>query len=153
YRLGSTGINLIQLDAAGRLPFPQPATFDFVMLDAPCSGLGTLQRNPEIKWRMNADKVRELAVLQERMLNNAAEQVRSGGLLVYSVCSTEVEEGEAVIARFRRDHRAFRDLTRERLTAMGLDPQPFLTASFGARTFPHRQGTEGFFVCVLWRRR
>ena len=152
-RLESTAINLVQLDAAGRLPFPQPARFDFVLLDAPCSGLGTLQRNPEIKWRMNAAKVLELAELQERMLINAASQVRAGGLLAYSVCSTELEEGEEVIARFRRGHPEFRDLTRERLSALGLDPQPLLTASFGARTFPHRHGTEGFFVCVLWRRR
>jgi 16S rRNA (cytosine967-C5)-methyltransferase len=152
-RFGMTRINPVQLDAAGPLPFPQPASFDCVLVDAPCSGLGTLQRNPEIKWRMIFDKIRELASLQDQLITNAAEQVRVGGLLTYSVCSTEPEEGEEVIARFRHNHPEFRDLTRERLTALGLDPMPLLTPSFGARTFPHRQGTEGFFVCVLWRRR
>jgi 16S rRNA (cytosine967-C5)-methyltransferase len=152
-RLGMTRINPMQLDAAGPLPFPQSASFDCVLVDAPCSGLGTLQRNPEIKWRMSVEKIRELAALQDRLVTNAAGQVRAGGLLTYSVCSTEPEEGEEVIARFRSNHPEFRDLTRERLTAIGLDPMPLLTPSFGARTFPHRQGTEGFFVCVLWRRR
>jgi 16S rRNA (cytosine967-C5)-methyltransferase len=152
-KLEATGIFPVQLNASGRLPFAQPAMFDYVLLDAPCSGLGTLQRNPEIKWRMNVAKIRELADLQERMLALAAFQVRAGGLLTYSVCSTEIEEGEEVIARFRLDHPEFRDITRERLTGLGLDPLPMLTASFGARTYPHRQGTEGFYVCVLWRRR
>jgi 16S rRNA (cytosine967-C5)-methyltransferase len=152
-RFGMTRINPVQLDAAGPLPFPQPASFDCVLVDAPCSGLGTLQRNPEIKWRMIFDKIRELGSLQDQLITKAAEQVRVGGLLTYSVCSTEPEEGEEVIARFRHNHPEFRDLTRERLTALGLDPMPLLTPSFGARTFPHRQGTEGFFVCVLWRRR
>jgi 16S rRNA (cytosine967-C5)-methyltransferase len=152
-RFGMTRINPVQLDAAGPLPFPQPASFDCVLVDAPCSGLGTLNRNPEIKWRMSVEKIRELAALQDRLITNAAGQVRAGGLLTYSVCSTEVEEGEEVITRFRHNHPEFRDLTRERLTALGLDPMPLLTPSFGARTFPHRQGTEGFFVCVLWRRR
>jgi 16S rRNA (cytosine967-C5)-methyltransferase len=152
-RFGMARINLVQLDAAGALPFPQPASFDCVLVDAPCSGLGTLQRNPEIKWRMSIEKIRELAALQDRLITNAAGQVRAGGLLTYSVCSTEVEEGEEVVARFRQNHPEFRDLTRERLTALGLDPMPLLTPSFGARTFPHRQGAEGFFICVLWRRR
>jgi 16S rRNA (cytosine967-C5)-methyltransferase len=152
-RFGMTRINPVQLDAAGPLPFPQPASFDCVLVDAPCSGLGTLNRNPEIKWRMSVEKIRDLAALQDRLITSAAGQVRVGGLLTYSVCSTEVEEGEEVIARFRQNHPEFRDLTRERLTALGLDPMPLLTPSFGARTFPHRQGTEGFFVCVLWRRR
>jgi 16S rRNA (cytosine967-C5)-methyltransferase len=141
-RLSMTRINLVQLDATDQLPFPQPASFDFVLVDAPCSGLGTLQRNPEIKWRMSVEKIRELAALQDRLITSAAGQVRAGGLLTYSVCSTEVEEGEEVIARFRQNHPEFRDLTRERLTALGLDPMPLLTPSFGARTFPHRQVTE-----------
>ncbi len=152
-KLGKTRINPVQLDAAGELPFPRPGSFDTVLVDAPCSGLGTLQRNPEIKWRMSIEKIRELAALQDRLITNAAGQVRPGGLLTYSVCSTEVEEGEDVIARFRQNHPEFRDLTRERLTGLGLDPVTLLTSSFGARTFSHRHGTEGFFVCVLWRRR
>jgi 16S rRNA (cytosine967-C5)-methyltransferase len=156
-RLGVTHIHPLQLDAARTLPFTaslhQGGVFDLVLLDAPCSGLGTLQRHPEIKWRMTPEKIVELAELQKRLLAQAARQVRPGGLLTYAVCSTEPEEGEEVIAQFRQTHPEFRDVTCERLIELSLDPAPLLTSSFGARTFTHRQGTESFFVCVLWRRK
>ena len=151
-RLGLNQINLIQLDATRESPFA-PASFDLVLLDAPCSGLGTLQRHPEIKWRMAESKIPELAELQKRLLDNAARQLRAGGMLVYSVCSTEPEEGEQIIEWFRQENAGFRDMTRERLVELGIDPSPLLTANYGARTFAHRQGTESFFFCVLWKRR
>lgn len=150
-RLGVNRIQLIQLDAARDLPFNE--TFDLVLLDAPCSGLGTLGRHPEIKWRMNEARVNLLAALQMKLIENAAASLRSGGILVYSVCSTEPEEGEEVIAWFRRNHPEFRDMTRERLVELGLDSSPLLTTSFGARTFTHRHGSESFFFCGLWKRR
>ncbi|MGE0885847.1 MAG: 16S rRNA (cytosine(967)-C(5))-methyltransferase RsmB [Blastocatellales bacterium] len=151
-RLSIKNIRAIRLDGERQMPF-EPESFDVVLLDAPCSGLGTLQRNPEIKWRIREEKIIELADLQKRLLVNAAEQVKDGGLLVYSVCSTEPEEGEEVISWFRSQHSEFRDLTRERLIELGIDPAPLLTSSFGARTFTHRQGTESFFFCVLWKRK
>ena len=144
-----TNLNLLQLDATKPLPFAADAKFDAVLLDAPCSGLGTLQRHPEIKWRATETKIHELAALQKRLLDTAASQVQPGGLLTYSVCSTEAEEGEEVIARFQEQHPTFRDVTRERLTALGIDPTELITSTLGARTFPHRQNCEGFFVCVL----
>jgi 16S rRNA (cytosine967-C5)-methyltransferase len=144
-----TNLNLLQLDATKPLPFVADAQFDAVLLDAPCSGLGTLQRHPEIKWRMTQTRINELAALQKRLLVNAAFQVQPGGFLTYSVCSTEPEEGEAVIAWFQAQHPTFRDVTRERLTALRIDPTALMTSTLGARTFPHRQGCEGFFVCVL----
>ncbi|MCI0664752.1 MAG: 16S rRNA (cytosine(967)-C(5))-methyltransferase RsmB [Acidobacteria bacterium] len=150
---GYESLNLIQLDASGDLPFTQPGNFDLVLLDAPCSGLGTLARHPEIKWRTKLEKVLELSLLQSRLIENAAGQVRAGGLLIYAVCSTEIEEGEEVIRRFRHSHSEYRDVTREKLIESGIDPAPLLTSTFGARTFPHRQGTEGFFICVLWKRK
>lgn len=145
-------LNLLQLDASKALPFAD-TKFDFVLLDAPCSGLGTLQRHPEIKWRIQETKIKELAALQQQLLANAATQVNTGGLLVYSVCSTEGEEGENVIAAFRATHPEFHDVTRERLTELGIEAEALMTATFGARTFPHRQGCEGFFVCALCKRR
>ncbi len=150
-RAGVTKLNLVRLDATRELPFA--VEFDSILLDAPCSGLGTLQRQPEIKWRANEAKVRELAGLQKQLIANAASQLRAGGLLTYSVCSTEPEEAEDVIAWFRSSHTGFRDVTRERLVELGIDPTPLLTSSFGARTFPHRQHTEGFFFSTLWKRR
>jgi 16S rRNA (cytosine967-C5)-methyltransferase len=151
-RMGLNRINLVQLDATLEAPFASES-FDLVLLDAPCSGLGTLQRHPEIKWRITEDRIAELAELQKRLLSNAARQLRAGGLLVYSVCSTEPEEGEQIIEWFRSEHEGFRDMTRERLVELGVDPLPLLTARCGARAFTHRQGTESFFFCVLWKRR
>jgi 16S rRNA (cytosine967-C5)-methyltransferase len=151
-RLGAGNIHLVQLDAAAPLPFDQVEGFDVVLLDAPCSGLGTLQRHPEIKLRMTEDRIERLAELQKRLIANAARQLCVGGLLVYSVCSTEPEEGEEVVAWFRQNNSEFRDLTRERLVEIGLDPSPLLTPSFGARTHTSRHGSESFFFCVLWKR-
>ena len=151
-RLGTENIVTVRLNAEQDMPF-EPERFDLVLLDAPCSGLGTLQRNPEIKWRVKEDKIIELAELQKRLLVNAAAQVAPGGLLIYSVCSTEPEEGEDIISWFRREHPEYRDMTRERLTELGIDPTPLLTSSFGARTFTHKHGSESFFFCVLWKRR
>lgn len=151
-RLNVNGINLIQLDATREAPFA-PESFDLVLLDAPCTGLGTLQRHPEIKWRLTEAKIGELAELQKQLLRNAARQVRPGGLLVYSVCSTEPEEGEEIIAWFRNEHSDYRDMTRERLTELGIEPWPLMTKTLGARTYTHGQGTESFFFCVLWKRK
>jgi 16S rRNA (cytosine967-C5)-methyltransferase len=152
-RFGIDRLNLVQLNAVGELPFALEPSFDLVLVDAPCSGLGTLQRHPEIKWRMSAERIRELANLQRDLIENAQRHVRVGGVLTYSVCSTEPEEGEEVIEGFRRNHPEYRDVTRERLLELGIDPASMLSSSFGARTYPHRQGTEGFFICVLWKRR
>ncbi len=156
-KLGFDQIKLVQLDATQEAPSDidpsWPESFDLVLLDTPCSGLGTLQRHPEIKWKMAEAKLAELAELQKRLLGNAARRVNEGGLLVYSVCSTEPEEGEQIIEWFRAENPGFRDVTRERLMELGIDPLPLLTASFGARTYTHRHGTESFFFCVLWKRR
>ncbi len=152
-RLGATYIQPLQLNALADLPFAETAGFDLILLDAPCTGLGTLQRHPEIKWRMTETKINELAELQKSLLENAARYLRPGGLLTYAVCSTEPEEGEEVIAWFRARHPEFRDHARERLTELGLEPTTLLTPSFGARTFTHRQGCESFFFCTLWKRR
>lgn len=151
-RLGVENVHTIRLDAVRDLPFASES-FDLVLLDAPCSGLGTLQRNPEIKWRMNEAKIVELAELQKQLLVNASKQLKPGGMLLYSVCSTEPEEGEEVVAWFRRQYPEYRDFTREQLTELGIDPAPLLTSTFGARTFTHRHHCESFFVCVLWKRR
>lgn len=148
-RANVTNVNLLQLDATKPLPFAADVRFDMVLLDAPCSGLGTLQRHPEIKWRVTPTKIKELAALQTKLLANAASVVKSGGLLAYSVCSTELEEGEAVVAELLRT--GWADVTAERLTQVGSRSERFLGSSPGARTFTHRHRTESFFLCVLCR--
>ena len=86
----------VALDATEPLPFR--TTFDRILVDAPCSGTGTLGRNPEIKWRTTLDDVLRFPVLQRRILENALKHLRPGGRLVYSTCSLEHEENEEVVA-------------------------------------------------------
>ncbi len=144
-RLGFTGVKAVVADAVGPLPFE--GKFDAVLLDAPCSALGVIRRRPEIKYARRREDIPRLAELQKRMLGNLAQYLRPGGVLVYSVCSTEPEEGEKVIEGFLAENGEFRlD-----------DPRPFLPdAARGLadengfiRTWPHLHGTDGFFTARI----
>ena len=112
------------LDATEQLPF-WPESFDKVLVDAPCSGTGTLRRNPEIRWRLSQDDIPMLAEQQKRILRNALEMLKPGGRLVYSTCSVEPEENEEVIAECR------------------------LRLLKTIRTWPHRDGCDGFFIATF----
>ncbi len=94
-RLGISGIQLLALDAERKLPFS--CQFGRVLVDAPCSGTGTLARNPEIKWRLRPTDLRILSRRQERILGNALDVLAPGGSLVYATCSLEPEENEDVV--------------------------------------------------------
>lgn len=121
---------------------------DRLLLDAPCSGLGVLRRRPDIKWRLRPEDISALAALQADLLAGAAGAVRPGGVLVYSVCSTEEEEGQNVVEAFLRAHRGF---AREEVALPG-----GFTGAAGpsgtAMLLPHRHGTDGFFIARLRRR-
>src|SRR5262249_13308155 len=90
-QLHHRNIHFVQADTSSPLPLAQ-RSFDCVLLDAPCTGLGTLREHPEIRWRLKPADSARMAVLQSRMLTNAAALVRSGGSIVYSVCSLAPEE-------------------------------------------------------------
>ena len=94
-RLGCRGIQAVALDARHPLPFRQ--RFDRVLVDAPCSGTGTLARNPEIKWRLQPCDIDELGSRQVRILGSALDALAPGGILVYATCSLEPEENENVV--------------------------------------------------------
>jgi 16S rRNA (cytosine967-C5)-methyltransferase len=115
-----------------------------VLVDAPCTGTGTLRHNPEIRWRLAPADIEVLAARQSRILANCARAVRPGGRLVYSTCSVEPEENESVVAQFLASHAHFRQ-------ARADAPAALLTGSGAARTWPHRDDTDGFFVAVLER--
>jgi 16S rRNA (cytosine967-C5)-methyltransferase len=141
-RLGAENILAVGLDAEeSPLPFAE-GSFDRVLVDAPCTGTGTLRHNPEIRWRITPADVAELAARQRRILSNAALAVRRGGRLVYSTCSLEREENESVVASFLEAQPQFRE---SRADA----PAGLLTPSGAARTFSHRDDADGFFVAVL----
>jgi 16S rRNA (cytosine967-C5)-methyltransferase len=118
------GCALVQLDAAAPLPFR--TRFDRILLDAPCSGTGTLGRNPEIKWRLRPGDLARLHELQVRLLGNALDGLAPGGRLVYSTCSLEPEENEAVL-----------------LEVLGHVPERKL------RRLPGIDAGDGFFAAVI----
>src|SRR5206468_3053245 len=134
---------VVQADVSGELPFKN--RFDCVLLDAPCSGLGTLRRDPDIRWRRSPDDLERLATIQVGMLGRAGEVVADGGRLVYATCSSEPEENEAVIRRFLEGHRDFASAP-ERTPA---ELVRFITGQGYFRTFPFRDQLEPFFAAML----
>jgi 16S rRNA (cytosine967-C5)-methyltransferase len=143
-------VRVVRLDAA-LLPFGP--VFDLVLLDAPCSGLGTIRRDPEIRWRQTEDNLGTLARAQRDMLERASVSVKRGGRVVYATCSSEPEEGEDLVTAFLGSHPEFEvepPLTRE---GAGADLRALVTPEGFLRTWPHAHGLEAFFAAVLRHRR
>jgi 16S rRNA (cytosine967-C5)-methyltransferase len=136
-------VRVVQADVSGVLPFR--TRFDCVLLDAPCSGLGTLRRDPDIRWRRSPDDLERLAVVQAAMLGRAGDVVAGGGRLVYATCSSEPDENEAVVGRFLEEHRDFMSAP-ERIP---VELARFITADGYFRTFPFRDQLEPFFAAML----
>lgn len=131
------------------LPLQASVSFDAVLVDAPCSGYGTLRQHPEIRWRRSARDVSQLAALQGQLLGAAARHVKRGGVIVYATCTVLREENEDVVTRFLAERNDFRfDIAPDLPEAMRrlLDPNGNL------RTWPHRHGLDGFFAARLRRR-
>ena len=128
-RSGAGNIHVVQANAAAPLPFGP--IFNRVLLDAPCSGLGTVRRDPDIKWRRSEADLAGLAQAQVGMLEHAAAVVAPGGCLIYATCSSESEENDAVVQALLDRHPEFR-----------LADPPF-------RTLPFRDGLEAFFAAML----
>jgi 16S rRNA (cytosine967-C5)-methyltransferase len=141
---GLESIHCVALDGLRQLPLME-GSFDRVLVDAPCSGTGTLRRNPEIRWRISPADIQDLSGRQTRLLFNAARAVKPGGRLVYSTCSVEPEENEDVRQTFLENNQSFR------ASELALD-SALITASGAARTWPHRDGTDGFFICAFERK-
>ena len=144
-RLGLSNVAVVRLDATAPLPFGE--RFDHVLLDAPCSGLGIIRRDPDIKWRREPGDLHAFANRQLAMLRRAAACVRRGGRLVYSTCSSEPEENEEVVARFLEDQTSF-TLTRPESRVA----RPFVDDEGYFRTLPFRDGVDAFFGAVLRRK-
>ncbi|GMV47431.1 MAG: hypothetical protein AMXMBFR66_28290 [Pseudomonadota bacterium] len=125
-----------------------------VLVDAPCSGLGTLRRNPDLKWRQSPQAVAELRVKQQAILAAAARLLAPGGRLVYATCSLLEAENEAVAGAFEAQAEgAFERLpVAPLLEAAGVARADELAEGDALRLGPHRHGTDGFFACA-WRRR
>ena len=121
---------------------------DRVLVDAPCSGFGTLRRNPDLKWRHGPQAIDELAAKQSRILAAAARLVKPAGLLVYATCSLLREENEAVADAFAAAHPEFEAISCAQLLAA----QRIAIEGERLRLWPHRHGTDGFFAAAFARR-
>ncbi len=148
-RLGLGGVATLERDATKPLDdLAQEAHFDRILVDAPCSGLGSLRRNPDARWRLRPEDLGELAALQRALLESAAAVLRPGGSLVYSTCTVTPEENEAVVRGFMATRASWRIASREEAPESLrelLDDEGML------RTLPHRHDADGFFAVRLVR--
>ena len=143
---GATNVRIVQADVSRPLPFT--GTFDCVLVDAPCSGLGTLRRDPDIRWRRQEDDLRAFAAAQSQMLRHAAECVSVGGRLIYATCSSEPEENEDVADAFLSATSAFVAVDAASISGV---PAAVVDARGRLRTSPDQHGLECFFGAVFER--
>jgi 16S rRNA (cytosine967-C5)-methyltransferase len=144
-RLGASCVRVEVGDAgAGRSDGP----FDRVLVDPPCSGLGTLQSRPDRRWRARPDAIGELAALQARILGAGAGALAPGGVLVYSVCTISRAEGEELMGRFLAANPGF---TVSDVAAREPELLGPAAAGPGVQLLPHRDGTDGFFIARIER--
>jgi 16S rRNA (cytosine967-C5)-methyltransferase len=146
---GSTNIRLVQADLMQSPPFSRD--FDCVFVDAPCSGLGVLRRDPDIKWRRTEDELPLMAARELRLLRHAADVVAPGGRLVYATCSSEPEENEIVAEAFLAEAPEFAHIHAS--DAAPDLPAPVVDDRGYLRTSPDAHGLEAFFGAVFTRRR
>ncbi len=144
-RLDKKSVRIIQGDVRSLRDI---GTFDKVLLDAPCSALGVIRRNPDVKYRYAEKDLLRFQQRQVELIHAASQFLKSGGSMVYSVCSTEPEEGEEVIKKFLQDHHNFSMIEGDFAFL-----QPFKTVDregrFYWRTYPHRDRMDGFFAARL----
>jgi 16S rRNA (cytosine967-C5)-methyltransferase len=149
-RAGISNVHPIVLAGEGDVRVKRLAgKLDRVLVDAPCSGFGTLRRNPDLKWRHGESAIAELAAKQARILKAAARLVKPGGRLVYATCSILPDENESVADAFAAEHDEFKPLACNELLAVQRIP---LDTGAQLRLWPHRHGTDGFFAAAFERR-
>jgi 16S rRNA (cytosine967-C5)-methyltransferase len=145
-RLGIKIVKTIKGNAARSLPVPQRLKFDRILADVPCSGFGTLRRNPDLRWKRREEDIRRLSELQSSILRNLSGYVKEGGILVYSTCTVFHEENEDVVEKFLDEHPEF-----------GLDPinevlpekcHSLIKEGY-FKSFPPRDQMDGFFVARM----
>jgi 16S rRNA (cytosine967-C5)-methyltransferase len=142
-RQGVGFVKVLRYNAEMSLPFADES-FDTVLVDAPCSGTGTIRHNPEIRYFLDPTDFGALAAKQRTILKNASKLVCVGGSLIYSTCSIQPEENESVAAGFIQESSGF-------VSRKPDVPDRLVTSDGFARTFPHRDGTDGFFIAEFQR--
>jgi 16S rRNA (cytosine967-C5)-methyltransferase len=145
-RAGVTSVHALVLGEDDARARRLAGKLDRVLVDAPCSGFGTLRRNPDLKWRHGPGAIAELAAKQRQILAAAARLVKPEGRLVYATCSILEEENDAVADDFQRSHPEFRSLSCAQLLAA---QRIALETGARLRLLPHIHGTDGFFAAVF----
>jgi 16S rRNA (cytosine967-C5)-methyltransferase len=146
-RLGIDIVKSTPLDLMVSDPELPRASFDRILLDAPCSGLGVLQKNPDGKWRLTPRDIEKNSARQLALLTRAAPFLKPGGILVYAVCSLEPEENEQLVDAFLQKHPEF--AIHPRSSAAGDGINSLLTPRGFLSTIPHQSQMDGFFAAAL----
>jgi len=150
---GMKNVRLVALDGTRALPFM--GKFDRILVDAPCSGTGTLARNPEIRWRLRAEDLAALHLRQVALLTSALNALAERGRLIYSTCSLESEENEMVVEEVLAANREFRtepvQIPEGRL-AEGMQAGEVIEENGALNTFPPAHHTDGFFAAAIRRK-
>ena len=145
-RLGLESLRVMRADASDQLRGLQSASFDRILVDAPCSGLGTLRGHPEIKWHRTESDIQRLSQLQAKILRGVAAYLKPGGVLVYATCTLTREENDQVVDVFLAENKSF-----ELEPAAGYLPaeaQSMVRREFFV-ALPHRDDTDGFFAARM----
>jgi len=137
------GVRIVDLHAVDAALFEAPPA-DRVLLDAPCSGLGTLAKKPDMKWKRDLSDIRKLTATQEALMESAARLLKPGGALVYSTCTTEPEENSEIITAFLSRHPEFSLDRADRYL-----PADVVTADGFVATYPHVHFMDGSFAARL----
>ena len=152
-RLGITTVQTFRADATQPLPFPAQVTFDRILIDAPCTGLGILHRNPEIKWRRKPQDPLRSQSLQMALLENVCSRLKKGGILVYSTCTMTREENDSVVEAFLGRHKDFQ--SEDLRSILPKSWQPLIDDKGFLRTYPQmiipKEGyrLDGFFAARM----
>ncbi len=145
-RLGMRAVKTLAADFDKPLPAALQKTFDRILVDAPCGGLGTLRSHPEIKWQRGQKDVERLARLQTRILARAATRLKRGGVLVYSTCTLTREENEDVVKKFLTGNQNF--VLDDAATYLPVQARSMTQGRFFV-ALPHRHNTDGFFAARM----
>ncbi|OMD46915.1 16S rRNA (cytosine(967)-C(5))-methyltransferase [Paenibacillus borealis] len=149
-RLGLESITTGSRDALELEDTLEPESFDRILLDAPCSGLGVIRRKPDLKWRKQPEDVASVAVLQGELLQSVARLLKPGGVLVYSTCTTEQAENSGIVADFLKNNPGFAPVTFSSPVWERLE-ETAVAAGEGIQLLPQHFGSDGFYIARLER--
>ncbi|MBN2810180.1 MAG: 16S rRNA (cytosine(967)-C(5))-methyltransferase RsmB [Deltaproteobacteria bacterium] len=149
-RLELSAIKTVCLDLTEPLPAELPQSYDAILVDAPCSGLGVIRRRADLRWRKNPADIPTLGKIQLQILQNCSRYLKAGGRLLYATCTTSREENQAVVQRFLAENSNFSQISREKITPKRLQAV-INQESFLETSFIEDSTMDGFFAAIMTR--